>query len=55
MSKLHKTNKKYIRHAIYKFGVWKGVVNYNGKLVYCTLTSIASLHNPELLEFYNLA
>jgi len=70
MSKLHKTTKKYIRAQIFKFGVWKGTALYKGesrqdryyhpddrqdKLVYCSLTSVASLHNPELLEFYNLS
>lgn len=55
MSKLQKTTKKYIRHSIFKFGVWKGVVNYDGKLVYATFVCIASLHDPDLLEFYNLS
>ena len=52
---LHKTTKKYIRAQIWKFGVWKGIVNHNGKLVYATITCIATLHDPDLLEFYNLS
>lgn len=55
IDKLKSVNKNHVRYSILYYGVWTGIVKLvSGRLVHCTLTNIASLNNPELLEFYKL-
>lgn len=54
--KLIKIEKDNVRNSILFYGVWNGIVKLaNNRLVCCTLTNIASLNNPDLLEFYILS
>lgn len=67
--KLKPITKNHIRYSILYYGVWKGIALYRGekrtdrfyhpddtrdRLVHITLTNIASLNNPNLLEFYKI-
>lgn len=53
--KLKPITRNHIRYSILYYGVWNGIAKLtSGKMVVITLTNIASLNNPELLEFYKL-
>lgn len=60
-AKLIQINKKNVRMSIMLRGIWNGIVKYHDsyqdrdKLVYATLSNIASLQDVNLLEFYILA
>ena len=54
--KLIKCCKSLVRAIIMNRGVFNGVVKLaNGRLVLVTFTNIASINNPDLLEFYKIS